>query len=327
MIQRSQLISNPKLKENKAAGCMIGLAIGDALGDLGRTQTYRQQYGIITNLFDEAKSTDDTEFGLLTARILIETGGKLTRKDVVKAWKKYILDEGGVQERGGQPLYGAVANLERGMTPPLSGHDNVGNYDDGAAMRIAPIGIICAGDPERAANLAEIDAEISHCADGIWAAQAIAASIAVAMVNGSTKEIIEAGFELIPKDSWLGRSIAHTQSLWKEKPTIEEAWENLHTDLWTPSHSVAPEAIPQIYAIIHYTNCDFRKGLFWAANFGRDADTITAVVGAISGARYGRDIVPRAWIEKVRQPAGVCLSFTANEDILTVSKQLADLIS
>ena len=95
------------------------------------------------------KSTDDTEFSLLTAKAIIENQGVLTRETVLAAWKKYILDAGGVQDRGGRPLYGAAANLARGMKPPLSGRDNVMNDDDGAAMRIAPIGIICAGNPDK----------------------------------------------------------------------------------------------------------------------------------------------------------------------------------
>ena len=120
----------------------------------------------------------------------------------------------------------------------------------------------------KAAEMAAIDAEISHYEDGVWAAQAVAASIAVAMVNGSTDEIIDAGMAFIPGDSWLGRTMAHTKSLWEKYPTIEQSWERLHTDLWTPAHSVSPEAIPQIYAIIHYTRTDFQKGMFWSANFG-----------------------------------------------------------
>ncbi len=326
MITRQHLIDHPKLKHQKATGCMIGLAVGDALGDLGRMQEYRQRYGIVTNLYDDAKSTDDTEFGLLTARTLIDNGGHLSRETVYQAWKTYILEEGGVHERGGRPLYGAAANLARGKKPPFSGKDNVANNDDGAAMRIAPIGIVCAGDPAKAAEMAAIEAEISHDADGIWAAQAVAASIAVAMVDGDTKAIIQAGQQFIPQDTWLGRTMAHTVGLWEQHTIIEDAWESLHTDLWTPSHSVAPEAIPQIYAILHYSDTNFRKAMFWAANFGRDADTITAVVGAICGARHGLEIIPKAWVTRVRKPAGVCLKFTANEDILDLGRQLADLI-
>jgi ADP-ribosylglycohydrolase len=66
--------------------------------------------------------------------------------------------------------------------------------------------------------------------------------------------------------------------------------------------------------------------MFWAANFGRDADTISAVFGAISGARHGLSVIPVDWLEKVRRPAGVCLKFAAQEDICNLAEQLADLI-
>ncbi len=326
MIDRHTLISDRKLCESKAVGSMLGLAVGDALGDLGRSDPYRQRYGIITNVYAGAKSTDDTEFALLTARTLIDNDGLLTPEIQLAAWKKYILEQGGVHARGGKPLYGAVENLKRGLLPPLSGHDNVANNDDGAAMRIAPIGIVCAGQPERAAEMAKIEAQISHYADGIWAAQAVAASIAVAMVDGSTEEIIAAGLAQIPADSWLGRTMAHAMKICDEEGVIENAWERLHTELWTPSHSAAAEAIPQIYAILRLTDTNFRRAMFWGGNFGRDADTIGAVLGAITCARHGMKVIPESWIENVRQAAGVCLKFTTQEDIPTLARQLAALI-
>lgn len=311
---------------SRARGCLLGLAVGDAFGDIGRNDAYRQRYGIVTNLYDGAKSTDDTEFAILTAQTLIDCQGNLTSENLVASWKKYILDEGGMFERGGKPLYGAVANLERGILPPLSGHDNVQNNDDGAAMRIAPIGILCVGDPERASKMAQIESEISHTADGIWAAQAVAASVAVALVDASVSEIIDTGLEQIPDDSWLGRKMALAMKICDENPSIEAAWESLHTEFWTPVHSMAAEAIPQAYAVFRLTNGDFHKGMFWAGNFGRDADTISAVVGALSGAIHGEDVIPPDWIEKVSKPAGVCLKFSAQLDIRDIADQLVDLI-
>ena len=314
------------LYRQRAQGCLVGLAVGDALGDLGRMNDYRQRYGIVTQLYDGAGSTDDTEFALLTARALIECGGALTTAAITAAWFKYIIDEGGVFARGGRPQYGAVANLRRGLLPPLSGRDNVGYDDDGAAMRVAPIGIICAGDPARAARLAEIDAQVSHYADGIWAAQAVAASVAVAMSGATVEAVIATGLAQIPEDSWLGRAMARAMAICDETKTIEQAWERLHTDLWTPTHSACAEAIPQIYALYRLTAGDFRRGLFWAANFGRDADTIGAVIGALCGARDGIDVIPPDWVARVRQPSGVCLRFTAGEDVVAVADQLFDLI-
>lgn len=326
MITRAELIQNLSLCRDRAVGCLVGLAVGDAFGDLGRSNPHRQRYGIITNLYAGAKSTDDTEFAVLTAQTLLDCSGNLTTDTLLASWQKYILAQGGLFERGGRPLYGAVENLRRGTLPPLSGQDNVLNYDDGAAMRIAPIGVLCAGEPERAAELAAIEAQISHHRDGVWAAQAVAASVAVAMVSGTTEEIIAAGLAQIPEDSWLGRTMTRAMHICDEAGTIERAWEALHTELWTPVHAASPEAIPQIYAVFRLTDGDFHRGMFWGGNFGRDADTIGAVIGAMAGARQGIGVIPDDWVAKVRQPAGVCLKFAATKDMVTLAEQLAALI-
>ena len=312
---------------DRAVGCLLGLAVGDAFGDIGRDQSYRQRYGIVTNLYDGAKSTDDTEFALLTAQTLIDCGGNLTSEHLVASWRKYIIDQGGVFARGGKPLYGAVANLERGATPPLSGVDNVHNDDDGAVMRIAPVGIICAGNPQRAAELARIEAEISHARDGVWGAQAVAASVAMAMAGASVDDIVQVGRSQIPDDSWLGRTMAKAMALCETASCVEDVWEDLHTQFWTPVHSACAEALPQAYSLFRMTRGDFRQGVFWAGNFGRDADTICAVVGALSGAMHGESVIPPAWIEKVRQPAGVCLKFAAHVDLRDLALQLSELIT
>jgi ADP-ribosylglycohydrolase len=326
MMTRLELARNRDLCMARALGSLLGLAVGDALGDLGRNDEYRQRYGLITNLYVAAGSTDDTEFALLAARMLLDNGGDLTSEAVVRAWQRYVLDQGGVFERGGKSQIGAVANLRRGLTPPLSGRDNVNHDDDGAAMRIAPIGIICAGEPDRAAAMAETEAQISHYCDGIWAAQAVAASVAVAMVGGSAAEIVQAGIRQIPADSWLGRGMARAMAICDEAHTIEAAWGRLHSDLWTPTHSASAEAIPQTYAIFRLTAGDFRRSLFWGANFGRDADTICAILGAFCGACHGIAVIPNAWVEQVRRPRGVCLKFAAQEDLVEVAQALAGLI-
>jgi len=71
---------------------------------------------------------------------------------------------------------------------------------------------------------------------------------------------------------------------------------------------------------------DFRRGIIYSGNFGRDADTISAIVGAISGAMNGMSSIPPRWIEKVRLTTGVCLPFTKGMDLFDVASQLADLV-
>jgi ADP-ribosylglycohydrolase len=326
MLSREELRKKETLCRDRATGCLAGLAVGDAIGDIGRIDAYRQRYGIVTNLYEGAKSTDDTEFALLTARTLLDNGGVLSLDAVEGAWRKYILDNGGMLARGGRPLFGAVENLRRGLKPPQSGIDNVFNNDDGAAMRIAPVGIVYAGEPRKAAEAAEVEAQISHYEDGVWAAKAVAASVSIAMVGGSIGDILAAGLEQIPNDSWLWRSMTKAMKICEDSGSIEKAWEPIHTELWTPEHAASEEAIPQIYALLRLTEGDFGKGLFWAANFGRDADTISAVVGAVAGALHGIGVIPKDWVEMVRRPAGTCLKFAAQEDIVQIGQELAALL-
>ena len=325
MKTRSETLANRKRFESRAAGALIGLAIGDAMGDVGRSQDHRARYGIVTNLYAEGKSTDDTEFGVLTAKALLDARGRLTPELTAAAWRKYVLDRGGAKKRAGRPLYGALENLARGIEPPLSGRHNVMNTDDGAAMRACPHGILRAGDPDGAARLAAADASVSHDADGIWAAQAIASSVAVAIADGTPAEVLAAGAARFPAGSWIAAAMGRAMEICEAKPDIEVAFEDLHTKLWTPEHATAAEAIPQVYAIFRLTGGDARRGLLWSANFGRDADTISGLVCSLAGALHGVEVFPEAWVAQVRRPSGVCLEFASGVDLVALARELAAL--
>ena len=56
---------------DRAQAAMVALGVGDAAGDLGRDPAVRQQYGVLNRLLKEGKSTDDTEFSVLSARALL----------------------------------------------------------------------------------------------------------------------------------------------------------------------------------------------------------------------------------------------------------------
>ncbi len=325
MKTRAEVLSDKAGYESRALGTLLGLAVGDAVGDLGRSQEHRNRYGLITKLLEDGKSTDDTEFGVLTARILLDTDGNPTAADFAAGWRRYILERGGAKKRAGRPLYGALENLLRGMEPPFSGKYNVMNIDDGAAMRAAPHGILWAGDPERAAASAALDACVSHDADGIWAAQAVAAAVSIAIAGGTVEAVIAGAQSCLPEGSWIAASMQTAKEICDREPDIEVAYEALHTRLWTPEHATAPEAIPQAFAIFRLCGGNPRRCLLWSANFGRDADTISAVVCSLAGAMHGAEAFPAAWLERLRTPSGTCLEFTAQEDIVALAKALVAL--
>lgn len=327
MISRDELIKNEDLLLEKAVGGIIGLAIGDSLGDAARTEHNRATYGITTDFnAKSAWSTDDTEFAMLTAKIVIDTNGEITHENAANIW---INTMGSQTEykRGGKSEIAAIENLLQGIMAPNSGKFNAFSESDGAAMRTAPIGIICAGDPKKAAELAKIEAEISHYREGVWAAQAVAAAVAVAMVDATIDEIIDTAISFMPKDSWLYHNTMRALNIVEENNgNIFDVWMKLHDAVYAHYWSASPEAIPATFACLKLMNGNFRDGLVLASNYGRDADTIGAVAGAILGAKYGKTGIPKDWIERTRYSSGTCLEFTKDLDIIDVGEKLAGLI-
>ena len=327
MLTREEFKKNPELVFDKAYGSLSGLAIGDSFGDASRKQENRENYAITTDFNSKASwSTDDTEFALLTAKTLIRCGGELTSEEVVKSW----LEDVAIQDefkRGGASEIEAANNVRRGFLPPLSGKYNAFHMSDGSAMRIGPIGIVCAGDPEKAAAMAKIESEVSHFRDGVWGAQAVAAAVSVAMVDGTMDEILDAAMKVIPEESWLYYSMNHAFELVDSADGhIFDVWMQLHDDLRTSTWATTAEAIPSAFACLKAVNKDFRTGVVVAGNFGRDADTIGAVAGTVLGAKYGAKAMPAAWIDKTRFPTGTCLNFTKGIDIKDYAEKLAGII-
>jgi ADP-ribosylglycohydrolase len=328
MMKRNDFVTDRALVNDRAKGALIGLAIGDSFGDAARMQANRESYGFITDFNAGATwSTDDTEFALLTAKTLIKVKGNLTTESVVEAWFEDVVVQDEFK-RGGQSEIAAANNLRKGLRPPQSGKFNTFHLSDGTAMRIPPVGIICAGDPQKAIAMAEIDASISHSDDGIWGAQAVAAAVAVAMVDGSWEEIFEAALAPIPSDSWLHYNMIRALEIVdKANGNILDCWMALHDEIKASTWATTAEAIPAAFGCLRLCHDDFRSALVLAGNFARDADTIGAVAGAILGAKYGLSAIPEHWVEKVRYPSGTCLQFTKGLDILAMGDQLADLIN
>ena len=327
MITRSALVANRALVREKAVGALIGLAVGDSFGDAARMQANRETYGFITDFNAGATwSTDDTEFALLTAKTLIRNKGKLTSEAVVEAWFEDVVVQDEFK-RGGASEVAAANNLRKGLRPPQSGKFNTFHMSDGTAMRIPPVGIICAAEPDRAIEMAAIDASVSHYADGVWGAQAVAAAVAVAMADGSWEEIFAAALKPIPSDSWLYHNMMRAfEIVDKAQGKVIDCWMALHDEIKASTWATTAEAIPAAFACLRLSNSDFRSSLVLAGNFARDADTIGAVAGAILGAKYGLSSIPSHWVEKVRHPSGTCLQFTKGLDIVEMGEQLAELV-
>ncbi len=327
MISREALRQNPLLLRDKTRGALCGLAIGDSFGDAARKPDYQRDYGITTDFHHgEAWSTDDTEFALLVTETILTSGGDFTADDVEAMWKKHVVVQDELR-RGGVSEMDAAANLRAGMHAPESGRFGTHTFSDGAAMRCGPIGIYCAGAPGKALELCRVDAEISHCRDGVWGAQMVALAVALAMVDTPFEEIFERVLAAAPQDSWLYARMKTAYRVVDEaKGDIADAWMPLHDQLFCSYRAATPEAIAEAFGCLRLKHDAFKGGVLLASNFGRDADTIGAVVGCILGARYGASAIPAYWLEHTRYPSGTCLQFTKGVDLFEKADRLAELI-
>ncbi|NGQ95859.1 crystallin J1 [Brevibacillus sp. SYP-B805] len=312
---------------DKAYGCLLGLAIGDALGapvEGWSAGQISETHGWVDDFLTDAPvGTDDTEFAILTARNLIQYGEKITPEDVEREWRKLIDTRqffgGGFSEAA------AIRNLKMGLSTPLTGRNNPEMWSDGTAMRIAPVGIFCAGDPAKAAGLALIDGMISHAGDGLFAAQAVAASVAVAAVSSSWDEVVQAGLRYIPHDSWTYRLIERAILLADACTSLQEAARRLHDEISVHQYywvDVGPEAVALAYGAIVAGKGNYRDSVVCAVNCGRDADTIAAIAGAITGAYQGIAGIPESWISRINPVRGKCIVPLAGTDIKSVAEEL-----
>lgn len=327
MKTRQEMVQDRETFLDRARGVMSGLAIGDSFGDASRKPDNQLAYGITTDFGEGASwSTDDTEFGLLTAQTLIEANGRLTPEIVAEAWKKHVVTQGEELNRGGNSEMEAAANLRRGLMPPYTGLYNAYAFSDGAAMRAAPIGIVFAGDLPGAAQAAEIDASISHCRDGVWGAQSVACAVAAAVAGASFEEILDAALYPVPKTSWYYYTFQLAMDIVRQADgRLLDAWMPLHDRLATRYKASVPEAVSQAFGVLALSHENFRTGVITAGNFGRDADTIAAICGAVLGGMYGYKAIPARWAEKTRYPSGTCLPMARGIDLLEIAGKLCAL--
>jgi len=321
----------PENRTSRARGCLVGLAIGDALG--GPTEgllpeTIRRRWGRVTDFLGESQSgSDDTEYALFNARLLLKYGAQISAEAIAGGWQKEIISASNTYKGAGFSEMLAIRNLQEGLLPPHSGR-HLHSWSDGLAMRVAPFGIVAAGRPELAARLAGMDGSVTHAGEGIFAGQAVAAAIACAMGGASVDAIIDAALGVIPPDSWTSTDIIRAVSVGARSPDIWSALDPLYQEIVCTSYfwsDVAPEAVALAFGILTAARGRFRDAVLGGVNVGRDTDTIAAIAGAIAGAREGMDALPGEWARRVLVSRGTCLSAVRGMNIQETADQLVAL--
>ncbi|MCI2417938.1 ADP-ribosylglycohydrolase family protein [Saccharopolyspora sp. K220] len=300
--------------EQRACGALLGLAIGDALGmptqSMPRDEILRR-YGELTGFLPgpadqpiapnmaAGSVTDDTEQAMLVADLLLEGVGHIDARrlaDRLLAWEQDM------RRRGSLDLLGpstkrAVDAVAAGTPVEETGRFGTTN---GAAMRIAPVGVVApVEDLGALVDLVVEASSVTHSTSvALAGAAAVAAAVSAGIAGAGVAEAVrlaaEAATLAVHKGHWVAAGDIATRLTWAhglvEASNPSAAAELIEKLVGT---SVATqESVPAVFAVLAVWPDDPWRACRFAASLGGDCDTIAAMVGAIAGACHGRAAFP-----------------------------------
>lgn len=283
-------------------GCLLGCAVGDALGLPLEGISKRRQHRMFKNIerhrffFGKGMISDDTEHACMTAQSLIASHGG--EKNFIRslAWRLrfWML---GLPAGIGLATLRSLIKLWIGFPGDRSGVFSAGN---GPAMRSAIIGVCCGNDIEKMRALARASTRITHTdPKAEFGALTVALAAYMSSKNGNEEAApeefsieIEKMLEHENADEFIELMTKTTESV-LEGNTTESFAEKLGLAKGVTGYMY--HTIPVvIHAWLRHQR-DFRGAMIEIIRCGGDTDTTAAILGGIVGARVGKDGIPTEW--------------------------------
>jgi len=225
--------------------------------------------------------TDDTMQCVLVAELLVDGAGVIAPRalaDALMRWEREMARRGR-SELLGPSTRRALAALKLGYDPLVTGTAGTTN---GAAMRIAPVGI---ATPLERLLAAVVDADrVTHDTPIAHAGAAVVATVVSAGVDGAG--FSEAAPLAIEAASHFGFGELFEDAMGKG---------SLGTGV------EAAESVPTAFSIASRWPKDAWAASGYAAALGGDTDTIAAMAGAMVGACTGLSALPANAVRKVKE--------------------------
>ncbi len=292
-------------------GCLLGLAVGDALGTTlefkppGTFIPIDDMVGGGPFSLQPGQWTDDTSMALCLAESLLECGGFDARDQMgryVRWWRDGYLSSTGTCFDIGNTVAGALRRFMReeeqtSHADPFAGSTEPHTAGNGSLMRLAPVPLFFASaGPEEAVARSGESSRTTHGAAAAVDGCRYLAALMIGALAGVSKETLltpfftpsgaenfwrtcplEAAVAAVAGGSFLTKTRTHVRGSGYVVESLEAA-------LWAFDQSAS-----------------FEAGALLAVNLGDDADTTGAIYGQLAGAFYGESGIPRRWLEKLHR--------------------------
>lgn len=275
-------------------GCMLGLAVGDATGapyeGMPGDMIFRMgpALSIVETPSNETRYyTDDTQMAIGVAETLLACG-EIQEEPLCAAFAKNYDPQRGYGQGARRIIEAIIAGEDwRKLAQTLFPGGSLGN---GAAMRVAPVGLLFCDDLDAVAAQAERSASPTHrhplAVDG---ARLLALAVALAVRE---RRFVRTDF---------------FAELQKRAETEEFQWQLSVAAQLAPYDTIAGfgsgleahrSVVTAICCFAGSPEC-YAKAISRAIGQGNDTDTLAAMAGAISGAHLGIQAIPTHLVESL----------------------------
>lgn len=278
---------------NRFRGCLLGLAVGDAVGTTVEFRP-RGTFPLITDMtgggpfkLKAGEWTDDTSMALCLATSLVETG-QFDAHDQMQRYCQWM-DSGYLSSNGrcfdiGVTVRLALARFKK-TGEPLSGSTDPDSAGNGCLMRLAPVPMFFHAHREACIAMSGESARTTHSATECIEASRLFGAMLYKAIGGASREEILFAHGFSDTTSARLKLIARGEYTSKHEDDIQGSGyvvESLEAALWC-----------------FYKTDNFREAILAATNLGQDADTTAAICGQIAGACYGEAGIPESWRDQL----------------------------
>ena len=272
--------------QDRFRGCLIGKAIGDALGarfEAQSAENIRARFPDPAALFDIADEiwyTDDTQMAIGVAETLAACG-RISEVELCRAFvANYVPSRG--YGRGTRAVLEAMED-GRDHRAVAEKYFPGGSHGNGAAMRVAPVGLVFHHQHEQLVEQARLSAMSTHLHPlGIEGAQLIALAVGMCLTQGDFNS----------SNYWQALAGVCTTPEFQSRVALAATC-NSPSDLSPLGNGIqALDSVPTALASFAIAPRSYTDAVGQVILLGGDTDTLAAMTGAISGAYLGIEGIP-----------------------------------
>ena len=308
-------MSNEPSFAEQVEGCVLGAAVGDALG---HPTEFLRSFDAIESRFGPggvkgyelywerggqrfAPYTDDTQMAELTLFTLVRAreerlGLDAAMPELAQRFVDWLHRPQGGHRAPGSACKAGCRALEAGEPWYEAGGEQAGGC--GSVMRAYPAGLVFYDDPAKAEAWAVAQSKLTHRAPIAFAAcAALAQATALCLQQAETASILSALVEAAAHhDAGTAEMVA--QAVNDAKAGVEPRVVLQRLQGWAAHECVAAAA----YVFARHP-MSFSDAVLEAANTPGDSDSIATLVGGLIGARLGVRSIPADWVRDLERSA------------------------